>query len=76
MPSEEIVREVLAIMRNGDIYWEARALAADVLCHVAGRREGIGGDLAREVVEATKAFLAGTQPPQSHDAITESAPRS
>ena len=73
-PSEEIISEVLAIMRNDNIYWEARVMAAEALGHVVGRRESIGAELAHEVVEAMEAILARTQPSQFHDAIRRSLP--
>ena len=64
----------LAIMRNDNIYWEARVMAAEALGHVVGRRESIGAELAHEVVEAMEAILARTQPSQFHDAIRRSLP--
>ena len=72
-PCDDLLSQVLEIMMDEDIYWQARVLAAEALSELLGKhREGRKSALsasAAKVIEKMHMILDSPQPPAFHDGI-------
>lgn len=72
-PSEELLSQVLAVMMDEDVYWQARVLAADTLSHLISEcgKAGNGNlsTIAFEAMGKMESILDSPQPPVMHESI-------
>jgi len=72
-PTDELLAQVLEIMMDENVYWQARVLAADALSRLVGKhRQGREASLsvsAAKVIEKMNAILGSRQPPVFHEGI-------
>lgn len=72
-PSDEILSQVLAIMMDEGVYWQARVLAADTLSHLIKKHDN-GPERAlslteAKVIEKMNMILGSPQPPIFHESV-------
>ena len=69
-PSDELLSQVLAVMMDEDVYWQARVMAAEALNHLMQKESGGTASLnAAKVIEKMDALLSSPQPPALHDGV-------
>ena len=77
-PTEALVSEVLQIMANEQLYYEARVLAAEALAKLmpAARSSATGRNrpLEVQVIEQMHALLDSPHPPVLHQAVQRALP--
>jgi len=69
-PADELLSQVLAVMMDEDVYWQARVMAAEALNHLIQKEFGGTASLnPAEAIEKIDALPSSPQPPAFHDGV-------
>lgn len=75
-PSAELIHQVLAILADDNIYYDARILASKALIALLeNTRDGFRSEMNKAVKQVTERLMATPQPPLFDDAIMELSPK-
>jgi len=71
-PSAEVIYQVLAVLADDNIYYDARILASKALIALLeNTRDGFRSEMNEAVKKVTERLMAPPQPPYFDDAIME-----
>jgi hypothetical protein len=75
-PSAELIHQVLAILADDNIYYDARILASKALIALLeNTQDGFRSEMNEAVKQVTERLMATPQPPYFDDAIMELCPK-